>query len=143
MVPVELSVNKTVSGALPNVGLPVKSAVGETAPAPITELVELPALDVKTTTLEKLEAVAGLNATVTTPVWPAVRLYGLPAPMLKGAAVAALPLRVCPPVLTTWKTAVLVWPTITVPKSREVGLTNNLGCTAELPNTVKEDCPPT
>src|SRR5436190_236414 len=44
MVPVELFVNKTVRGALPNVGLPVKSAIGETAPAPITELVELPAL---------------------------------------------------------------------------------------------------
>src|SRR5947207_15482803 len=100
MVPVELSVNKTVSGALPNVGLPVKSAVGETAPEPITELVELAALDVKTTTLEKLEEVAGLNATVTTPVWPAARLNGLPATMQRDARVADLQLKPWPPLLT-------------------------------------------
>jgi hypothetical protein len=90
----ELSVNDTAKGQLPEVGAAVKAAVSVDVPTPVTALVEFPPLEVKMTTLLKLDAVDGLKATETKPVWPAVRLKGLPLMRMKGAVVVALPLRV-------------------------------------------------
>src|SRR5690242_18655496 len=118
IVPVELSVKDTVSGQLPDVGLAVKAAARGPVPTPVTALVEFPPLDVKTTTLLKLETVEGLNATETCPVCPAPRLKGLPLTMLNGKVVVAVPLRVWPPLLTTWNAATLVWPTPALPRLR-------------------------
>src|SRR3989449_7647305 len=56
-------------------------------PVPVTVLAELPPLLVKTTTLLKLAALAGLKATCTWPVWPAARLKGLPPAMAKGSEI--------------------------------------------------------
>src|SRR5690348_15537098 len=132
IVPVELSVKVTANGFRPLVGAPLKLATGTTAPEPVTELLRLPALLVNTTTLLKLPVPAGLKATETMSVWPAVKLNELPATILKGAAVAAVPVRVCPPVLTTWNASVFVWPTITGPNTRAGGDTLNCGPTGAL-----------
>src|SRR6266700_2977342 len=94
-------------------------------PLPVTVLAELPPLLVKTTTLLKLPALAGLKATCTWPVWPDVRLKALPLRMAKGKVVETLPVRVWPPPLTSWKLRVLVWPTTTGPKVKLVGLSDN------------------
>src|SRR5229473_4869892 len=96
-------------------------------PEPVTLLVELPPLLVKTTTLLKLPALAGLKATCTWPVWPGARLKGLPPAMAKGSVVLTAPVRVRPPPLTTWKLSVLIWPMTTAPKFRLAGLIANNG----------------
>src|SRR6266478_6348934 len=127
MVPLELSVKLTVSGLSPLVGLPLKLAAGATAPVPVSALAELPPLLVKTTTLLKLAALAGLKATCTWPVWPGARLKGLPPAMAKGSVALAVPVRVRPPPLTTWKLSVLAWPITTGPKLRLAGLIANNG----------------
>src|SRR6266700_4238938 len=128
MVPVELSVKLTVSGLSPLVGLPLKLAAGATAPVPVSALVLLPALAVlTTTTLLKVPALVGLKATCTWPVWPDVRLKGLPLRMAKGNVAVTAPVRVRPPPLTTWKLSVLVWPITTSPKLKVVGLIANNG----------------
>src|SRR5882724_7980558 len=91
-------------------------------PLPVTVLVELPPLLVKTTTLLKLPALAGLKATCTWPVWPGGRLKGLPPAMAKGSVALTVPVRVRPPPLTTWKLSVLVRPITTGPKLKLAGL---------------------
>src|SRR5881396_723609 len=96
-------------------------------PLPVTVLAELPPLLVKTTTLLKLPALAGLKATCTWPVWPDVRLKGLPLRMVNGKVVETAPVRVWPPRLTSWKLRVLVWPITTGPKFKLVGLSDNNG----------------
>src|SRR6266567_5534949 len=53
-------------------------------PVPVTVLAELPPLLLKTTTLLKLPALAGLKATCTWPVWPGGRLKGVPERILNG-----------------------------------------------------------
>src|SRR6266700_6312806 len=64
----------------PNATVPKLRLPGETPswagvrPLPVTVLAELPPLLVKTTTLLKLPALAGLKATCTCPVWPGGRL---------------------------------------------------------------------
>jgi hypothetical protein len=65
IVPVELLLKFTVSGQKPLVGLPLKPATGTKAPLPLTRLVELPPLLVKTRWLVKLPSVAGLKLTNT------------------------------------------------------------------------------
>src|SRR5882724_6391882 len=96
-------------------------------PEPVTVLVKLPPLLVKTTTLLKLPTLVGLNVTCTWPVWPDVRLKGLPLRTAKGKVVETAPVRVWPPPLTSWKLSVLVWPITTGPKVKLVGLTDNNG----------------
>src|SRR3989449_807774 len=76
-------------------------------PVPVTVLAELPPLLVKTTTLLKLAALAGLKATCTWPVWPDVRLKGLPLRMAKGNVAVTAPARDRPPPLTSWKLSVV------------------------------------
>src|SRR6266700_6749804 len=115
----------------PTATVPKSRPAGETPswagvrPLPVTVLAELPPLLVKTTTLLKLPALAGLKATCTWPVWPDVRLKALPLRMAKGNVVETAPVRVWPPPLTSWKLRVLVWPTTTGPKVKLVGLSDN------------------
>src|SRR2546425_842872 len=79
-------------------------------PEPVTVLVKLPPLLVKTTTLLKLPTLVGLKVTCTWPVCPDVRLKGLPLRMANGNVVETAPVKVWPPPLTSWKLSVLVWP---------------------------------
>src|SRR5439155_11731160 len=117
----------------PTVTVPKLRLAGETPscagvkPEPVTVLAELPPLLVKITTLLKLPALAGLKATCTWPVWPDVRLKGLPLRMVNGKVVETAPVRVWPPRLTSWKLRVLVWPITTGPKFKLVGLSDNNG----------------
>src|SRR6266571_4660031 len=117
----------------PTATVPKLRLTGETPswagvrPLPVTVLAELPPLLVKTTTLLKLPALAGLKVTCTWPVWPDVRLKGLPSAMVKGSVALTAPVRVRPPPLTTWKLSVLVWPITAAPKSRLAGLSANNG----------------
>src|SRR6266700_1615029 len=117
----------------PTAAVPKLRLTGETPswagvrPLPVTVLVELPPLLVKTTTLLKLPAAVGPKATCTRPVWPGGRLKGLPPAMAKGSVALTAPVRVRPPPLTTWKLSVLVWPITTAPKFRLAGLSVNKG----------------
>jgi hypothetical protein len=74
IVPVELSVKITASDTRPVVGVPLKLADGMVAPEPIAALVEEPPLLAKITEFVKLPTDAGLNATLTVPVWPPDKL---------------------------------------------------------------------
>ena len=70
-------------------------------PLPITPLVLLPPLLMKTAALLKLPIALGLKLTVTDPVWPGARLYGLPLTIAKGSAILTLPVKVnCPALLS-------------------------------------------
>src|SRR6266699_3295077 len=117
----------------PTITVPKLRLAGETpswagvTPEPVTLLVKLPPLLVKTTTLLKLPALAGLKVTCTWPVWSDVRLKGLPLRMAKGNVVETAPVRVRPPALTTWKLSVLLWPITTGAKAKLVGLSDNTG----------------
>src|SRR6266566_4969219 len=117
----------------PTATVPKLRLAGETeswagvTPEPVTLLVKLPPLLVNTTTLLKLPTLVGLKVTCTWPVWPDVRLKGLPLPMANGNVVETAPVRVWPPPLTSWKLRVLVWPTTTGPKVKLVGLSDNTG----------------
>src|SRR6266852_9340763 len=63
IVPVEWSVNVTVKGFGPEIGLALKAACGSDAPMPIRLFVLLPALAVaKTTVLVKVAALVGVKA---------------------------------------------------------------------------------
>src|ERR1035437_2070660 len=66
IVPLELSVNVTASGAAPLVGVPVKLATGTIAPVPLTVLVATPPLAVANVTLlVNAPALTGANCTTT------------------------------------------------------------------------------
>src|SRR6266567_60331 len=128
-----LVITKLAWALEPTATVPKSRLPGETPswagvrPLPVTVLAELPPLLVKTTTLLKLPALAGLKATCTWPVWPGARLKGLPPAMAKGSVALAVPVRVRPPPLTTWKLSVLAWPITTGPKLRLSGLSVNNG----------------
>src|SRR5439155_122776 len=100
IVPVELFVKLTVSGRSPLVGPPTKLATGIIAPAPVTPLVLLPPLLLRTTALLKLAALVGAKVTITCPVWPGPRLNGLPLPIPKESVVETEPVNGRPPLLT-------------------------------------------
>src|SRR6266705_1140868 len=112
----------------PTATVPKSRFAGNTAswagvrPEPVTVLVLLPPLLVKTTTLLKLMALAGAKLTATKPVAPGARLKGVPLWIAKGKVVATVPVRVWPPLLTSWKFCVLVWPRMTWPKFKLGGL---------------------
>ena len=64
-MPVLVSVNVTVNGAGPFVGVAVKLATGATTPAPINRFEELPPSLLNCTELVKLPNATGANCTVT------------------------------------------------------------------------------
>src|SRR5712691_4628761 len=120
MVPVEVSVNKTLSGSWPLVGSPLKLAVGASAPTPTTPLVELPPLTVvKTTTSLKLPAPVGEKRRNMLVDPDASRLNDVSERMLNGP----LPTETSPLVIETsprlvrTKLACVLAPTATMPKS--------------------------
>src|SRR6266700_3359457 len=133
VAPPWLVITKLAWALEPTATVPKLRLPGETPswagvrPEPVTVLAELPPLLVKTTTLLKLPALVGLKATCTWPVCPGGRLKGVPPTMAKGSVALAVPVRVKPPPLTTWKLSVLVWPITTAPKSRLAGLIANNG----------------
>jgi hypothetical protein len=96
-------------------------------PVPVTVANALPPLELKLTVPLKVPIEVGLKRTVTVWLWPAPRLKEPPEAMLKGALVLALPIRVPPPVLLTVKVPSVELPTGTLPKFREVGVTDKTG----------------
>jgi hypothetical protein len=124
--PVEVSVNVTVNGAGPLVGVAVKLATGTIAPVPVTVLVELPPLAVvKVTVLVNPPALDGANRTTTFVEPPAGMLKELPEMALNGppVAVATPLLTAVPPLLLTVNTRCELVPVAIVPKSIATGLT--------------------
>src|SRR5439155_1007550 len=95
------------------------------APVPVTpcEIGDVRALDVKVTFRVKVPVAVGLNRTTTAWFAPAARLKELPETTEKGAVVAALPVRVPPPVFWTVNVRSDDVPTGTLPKSCEGGVT--------------------
>ena len=98
-----------LSGLSPVATVPKFKLAGVTAswagvrPEPVTVLVELPPLLVKATRLEKLPAAPGAKVMATVPVWPGAKFKELPLAMAKGRVAVIVPVKVSPPVLTTWK----------------------------------------
>ena len=124
IVPVELSVKITVRGLRPEVGVPVKLAIGMIAPVPVTVLVLLPSFPVANVmTLLKLAALTGAKRTTRFVELKPGRMNGLPEIIANGPpfTVATPLLKVAPPRLVIVK---LVWakePTAIVPKLMAVG----------------------
>src|SRR5882724_3802918 len=119
IVPVEVSVKLTVNGLRPLIGLPVKPAIGTTAPVPVRAFVLLPALSVvMIAALLKLPALPGAKL-ITRLVDPNPgRTNGVPDWIENGPAVTlARPLlRVAPPRFVIVKLAWAFEPTAIVPK---------------------------
>src|SRR6266699_451276 len=116
------------TATVPKLRLPgVTASRAGVRPLPVTLLVELPPLLVKIARLLKLPALAGPKATCTWPAWPGGRLKGLPLAMANGSVALTAPVRVRPPLLTTWKLSTLVWPITTAPKLRLAGLSVSNG----------------
>ena len=108
IVPLDESVNVTVKGFSPLSGVPLKLALGTIAPVPMMEFVLLPSLlVVKTTTLLKLAALAGVKRTTRLDEPNPGRLKGVPERMVKGPplTVATPLLKVAPPRLVMVKEA--------------------------------------
>src|SRR5262245_65789126 len=91
IVPVELLLKFTVSGQKPLVGLPLKPATGTKAPLPVSRLVELPPLLVKTRSLVKLPSAVGLKLIRTRLLWPPSTENELAPAIPKGDATTTLP----------------------------------------------------
>jgi hypothetical protein len=124
MVPMELSVKDTVSGAMPLVGVAVKLARGTRAPAPVTRFVLLPLpVVVNTAALLKLLMPGGANRTTTLVTPKPGREKGEPERIVKGPVLReTTPLDSgALPVLVTVKLACLEEPTATKPKFSVAG----------------------
>src|SRR5258706_13455142 len=107
IVPVEVSVNVTVSGTAPLVGVAVKLAAGTTAPVPVSALVEFPPLALtNSTALVKPPTATGANCTTTLIEAPQTRLNVLPEIAANGPPVPVpVPLvTVGPPLLVPTNT---------------------------------------
>src|ERR1041385_137247 len=129
IVPVELSVKFTTTGAIPFVGAAVNSGFGSKEPTPVTKFVLLPPLLVKLTALLKLPALPGAKRTTTLVKPKPARLNGVPETRVKGPPlILATPLLIAaPPVLVTTKLASALVPasTSTIPKSILPGTTTS------------------
>src|SRR2546426_414359 len=94
---------------------------------PVTASETSPPLEVKLTFAAKTPGAVGLNRTTTAWLTPWTRLKEPPETMLKGGVVEALPVRIPPPVFWTTKVLSTEFPTFTVPKSCEPGVTERTG----------------
>src|SRR5262249_22801756 len=102
----ELSVKFTKSGFTPMIGLALKAAATSEAPVPVTVLVLLPPLLVKTTTLLTKPALAGAKYICTVAEPKPGTLKGTPWRTPKGELNWAVPLVMeAPPRLVTTKLA--------------------------------------
>lgn len=118
------------------VGLAVNCPTGAVDPVPLSVMVAVGvfgSLLVKVMLPEAGPDAAGVNVTVTGTVCPAIIVFGVAMPVIAKSA----PLRVIMemvkspvPVLLIAKFAVPLEATVTVPKSREAGFTDNCGCAA-------------
>src|SRR5881628_3607900 len=145
IVPVELSVNVTSSGATPFVGVALNNATGTTAPVPVTAVVEAPPLAVaKSTLLVNPPAETGANRTVTLVEPPAGTVNAAPATMLYGPPLTvAVPLvTAVPPLLLTTNTRCEIEPVAITPKSRLAGFTAIWPAVTPVPLTALVDAPP-
>src|SRR5256884_7517414 len=71
------------------------------APEPVTERAAVLALELKRTVLAKLPAAGGLKRATTVWLVPGERVNAPPETMLKGGALATVPVRAAPPGLVT------------------------------------------
>src|SRR5216684_6672893 len=145
IVPVELSVKETLSGLRPVVGLPVKLAVGPSAPAPVTVLVLLPPLPVvKTSLFVKLAALVGAKRTTRLVPPKPGKAKGVPDTIVNGPplTVATPFVSAAPPRLVTTKLVCALAPTATMPKSCSGGVTASWACVWPVPVTLLLLLPP-
>src|SRR6266851_5490191 len=145
IVPVDLSVNETVNGHAPLVGLPTKSAVGGNAPVPVTVLVLLPPLPVvKISLFVKLAALVGAKRTTRLVAPKPGNAKGVPETIVNGPGlIVATPLvSAAPPRLVTTKLAWALAPTATVPKSCPGGVTASWAGVRPVPATLLLLLPP-
>src|SRR5260370_6281126 len=145
IVPVELSVKVTLSGLRPVVGLPVKFAVGPSAPVPVRVLVLLPPLPVvKTSLFVKLAAFVGAKRTTRLVPPKPGKAKGVPETIVNGPplTVATPLLSAAPPRFVTTKLACALAPTATVPKSSLVGVTASWAGVRPVPVTLLLLLPP-
>jgi hypothetical protein len=112
--------------------------VSGVVPVPVTALETLPPSELKLTFPTKIPADGGLKRTITTWLAPAPRLKAPPETMLNGAEVDASPVRFPPPVFWMVKALSAELPTLTVPKSCELGVTERMGFDA-LPKAVSTE----
>ena len=104
------------------------------APEPVTERAAVLALELKRTVLAKLPAAGGLKRATTVWLVPGERVNAPPETMLKGVALATVPVRAAPPVLVTVKERSAEAPTETDPKSVVIwGVTAREGVALETP----------
>jgi hypothetical protein len=96
-------------------------------PAPVTSGEALPPLEVKFTFRTKLSTIVGLKPTVAVRLSPAPRVNELPETMLNGAEVEAVPLSVPAPIFCITKLPYPTLPTLTLPRSMELGVTEMIG----------------
>src|SRR2546426_1887524 len=145
MVPVELSVKFSVSGATPLTGLPKKPATTGVIPTPETAFVELPpAANKKTTLLLKAASNPGANRIpMLVELWPGT-LNALDPTMLKGPlpTLASALLATTSPRFVTMKLACALLPTATMPKSRPGGETASRAGASPVPLSALVALPP-
>src|SRR5258708_2828367 len=144
MVPVEVSVNPTVRGTRPLVGLPLKPAAGVSAPIPLNALVLLPPLLLNKMTLLEAAALVG-EKEISRLVEPNPgKAKGVPETMAKGPPLMlARPLlNGAPPRLVTSRVAWALEPTATMPKSRLAGETTRFAGVNPEPLTPLVELPP-
>src|ERR1041384_1371865 len=145
IVPVEVSVNVTVNGAAPLVGVAPKLATGTIAPVPVTVLVEPPpSALLKITVLVNPFVLVGAKLTTTFAEAPPANVNGLPDTTLNGppVTVANPLLTVVPPLLVTTNTRCDELTVATVPKSRLPGLTAIWPDVSPTPVTRLVEAPP-
>ena len=97
------------------------------AAMPVTATETSPPLEVKFTFAVNTPGAVGLNRTTTVWVELGPRLKEPPETMLNGGVVEALPVRIRPPMFWTTKLLSAEFPTVTVPKSCEAGVTDRTG----------------
>src|SRR5713226_1064709 len=145
IVPVELSLKETLSGLRPVVGLPVKFAVGASAPVPVRVLVLLPPLPVVTISLfVKLAALVGAKRTTRLVPPKPGKAKGVPETIVNGPplTVASPLVSAAPPRLVTTKLAWALAPTATAPKSSPGGVTASWAGVRPVPVTLLLLLPP-
>jgi hypothetical protein len=126
---------KSRSLELPTVTSPKSKEVGVTesrgldtsVPVPLKVTLASPPSELTLTVPVKVPVPVGLKRTVMVRLTPVPRLKEPPETMLKGAEVVAVPVRVPPPTLVTVKLRSLLLSTVTLPKAREVGVTDRRG----------------
>ena len=118
MLPVDVSVKLTVSGANPFIGDALNCATGATAPVPLSAFVALPVSLLTSKAALKLLSFTGAKRTSRLVELKLARLKGMPDIIAKGPCVTlAVPVRSDSPEFVTTKMKLAISPTSKVPKS--------------------------